>query len=187
MGNIPAGLSFALRRTSAIILLLLLCLPVAGTFTWLQVQKSALRREVKHRIMEGIDRDALVLLRFSKAGAASVLDWEHAGEFEYRGQMYDVVERSETADSVSYWCWDDREESQLNQQLARLTRDLLGKDQQRQERQERVITFLKSLYHSMSIPQVPGQRLSAKARGTEYTDFYTSLSLSPGLPPPRQA
>jgi hypothetical protein len=39
------------------------------------------------------------------------LKWEHDKEFEYNGQMYDVVEVADIGDSLQYLCWWDKAET----------------------------------------------------------------------------
>ena len=71
-------------------------------------------------MLAGVDRSELVLLQFSKTDTKTLLQWEHDTEFEFQGQMFDVMEVSEKGDSVTYVCWPDKEETHLNQQLAQL-------------------------------------------------------------------
>jgi len=131
-----------------IILSLLFCLvaPALVTFLWLNHQKEQVRREVKWKIIEGIDRSELVLIQLSKAEAERKLEWEHSKEFEYEGEMYDVVEFESTADSVKYWCWWDYEETDLNKNLANLVDLLLGNHPHKKEQEQKLISFYQSLF-----------------------------------------
>lgn len=87
----------------------------------------------------------LVLLKFIKAETQTQLRWEHAGEFEYRGQMYDVVETIMKGDSIYFRCWWDHEETKLNSQLDELLAVMLGTNPIRKENQKRWFNFYKSL------------------------------------------
>lgn len=78
-----------------------------------------LKREIKHRIIEGIDRSELVELSFTPEEEKQ-LRWEHSKEFEYKGEMYDVVESKSENGKTTYWCWWDNEETSLNKQLNKL-------------------------------------------------------------------
>lgn len=78
-----------------------------------------LKREIKHRIIEGIDRSELVELSFT-AEEKKQLRWEHSKEFEYNGEMYDVVESKSENGKITYWCWWDNEETNLNRRLNNL-------------------------------------------------------------------
>lgn len=41
-------------------------------------------------------------------------------EFEFNNQMYDIVDKVISKDSVQYWCWWDFKETKLNKQLDEL-------------------------------------------------------------------
>lgn len=101
---------------------------------------------MKWEIIEGIDRSELVLIRLSRVDAKKKIDWEHSKEFEFEGEMYDVVEFEETADSVKYWCWWDHEETLLNKNLAEVVDSLLGNHPDKNEKEEKLITFYQSLF-----------------------------------------
>jgi hypothetical protein len=122
-----------------------------GPYLWIEYQRSEVKSEVKWRMIDGIDREELVLLKFSKQQSENELHWEHSKEFEYMGEMYDVVERKTRADSVFYWCWWDYEETELNRKLASLLQDVFGSDRH-QQKEQLVTQFIKSLF--WSDPQV---------------------------------
>lgn len=82
-------------RIPAILLLAALCLPVLGGYSWLQYQKAEVRKEVERQKERGFAEEDLVLLRFSYSETKHLLRWEHAAEFEYLGQMYDIVRSEE--------------------------------------------------------------------------------------------
>src|ERR1041384_2916873 len=104
------------RHLIGIFLLGCLLAPAIGVYTLFHLRKTAIRRDVKARMMAGPDRGALVLLRLSKKEAASDLRWEQGREFEYRHRMYDIVSAEEQGDTVAYRCWPDDPETELNQQ-----------------------------------------------------------------------
>ncbi|GIV32491.1 MAG: hypothetical protein KatS3mg031_0026 [Chitinophagales bacterium] len=114
------------KRVMPLFLIAVLTFPVAGTYGWLKMQMRQVRREVKRKIMQGISRDNLVRWEFTKDTAETLLHWKDNNEFEYKGRMYDVVFREETARYVILWCWPDDEETMLNQQLSHLVTQLLG-------------------------------------------------------------
>jgi len=143
------------------------------------------RKEVKWKMIEGLNRDELSLIAISK-NQSSQLEWEHSKEFEYQGEMYDVVYKKETADSLFYWCWWDRKETQLNRQLASLTRILLDSDTKRTENSSRIAFFFKSLFTETTeyIDQVALE--NPPAFYELYNKHWNSLTTSPPSPPPRR-
>jgi len=94
-----------LRQLLALFLLLCLTLPFLGTYTWLKIEKRKVKKSIKWSMIGGMDKSAFVLLKFTKEESETKLRWEHSREFEYAGQMYDVVEAAEQGDTTYYYCW----------------------------------------------------------------------------------
>jgi hypothetical protein len=109
-----------LKQLFSILLICSLIGPYLGISLYLKHEKRMLKREIKHQIIEGIDKSELVELTFTLADAETKLRWEHSQEFEYNGEMYDVVESKTIDGKVTYWCWWDNEETSLNKQLNQL-------------------------------------------------------------------
>jgi len=166
-------------------LLLVLIAPALTTYFWIQYQKSLVKREVKWKMIEGIDKNELVLLKFTDVESKTLLRWKHSKEFEYNLQMYDIVETKVVGDSLYYWCWWDYKETELNKQLAELVKNTLNNSPQKKEKQEHLFSFFKSLFSSnkFNLDKVyPAQK-------TEQNNIYlTSLfsnKISPPTPPPQ--
>ena len=136
-------------RTSArlfsILLLLSLVLPFAGTRLWMEYARGQVREEVKHRLFDGLPDEELVELRFSLADARTELDWEHEREFEWNGQMYDVVRKQEIRDSLVLVCYPDNAESEIKRQLRELTERLWQSDPRQQQQHAQLRHFQKIL------------------------------------------
>lgn len=113
---------------------------------FLKYQKKLVKKEIKRKIIAGLDKQELVLLKFSTKETQTLLRWEHAKEFEFKGEMYDVVETKITSDSIHYWCWWDFEETALNKKLFELTSLALNNNPQKKETQNQLINFYKSLF-----------------------------------------
>lgn len=141
-------LSFATAMTSgkvvAYALFVVLLAPVAVTAFWLQLRKAEVRREVKHKLMAAVPKESLVRIALPAADTLQVR-WEHSEEFERNGEMYDVAQRTVLADSIVYYCWWDREETQLNQALTQLTGRYLAGDAPSRENGGRIVVFLRQL------------------------------------------
>lgn len=87
--------------------------------SYLKWEKKIIKREIKHKIIAGIDKNELVKLEFGYDELKN-LRWEHSKEFEYNGEMYDIVETEIKKEKVIYYCWWDNEETKLNRQLNNL-------------------------------------------------------------------
>lgn len=127
-------------------LLFSLGVPFWGTYTILQSQKKEVKEDVAEQLREGIDANELVLLKFSVSDSKKQLHWEHDREFEYKGQMYDLIETTVKGDSIWYKCLWDKEETRLNRQLEKLMTWVVGSAAEAGDSDEQFI-FLKPLYY----------------------------------------
>jgi hypothetical protein len=172
------------RKVAGIALFLCFVAPLVATFSILQIQKKMIRKEVKHRMIAGMQLDELVLLKFTAAESENNLRWEHSKEFEYRDQMFDIVKQETKGDTTYYWCWLDDRETQLNKQLDALVAEILGGHPQSKEKQDKLTDFFKKLYCQHS------QEFMACSKVLQHyypiTDAeVTTLHSSPPFPPPR--
>lgn len=176
-----------MKKYIGIFLLVCLLLPSAGTYIWLTFHKKNLKKEVKWKLIAGIDKEELVLLKFSKAEVDKKLSWEHAKEFEYNGQMYDIVETKITKDSVAYWCWWDYEETKLNKKLNKIFIGVLGEDNQTKEKQKRLNTFYLTLFIQKKHTWHPNalKTNNLKEEISYSAIHYRSISFPPPDTPPR--
>jgi len=167
----------------SIFLFFCLVAPIAVTFTWLHSQKKQVRKEVKWKMIAGLDKEELVLLKFTKAESQTELCWKHSKEFEYSDQMYDIVDRDIMGDTIYYWCWWDHEETSLNKKLKELVAFALGNDTKSQDTQKRLANFLKSLFHSKTSSW---ELIVCKTEQetTPYILSYLSIFFPPAVSPP---
>jgi len=143
------------------------------------------KHEVKRMIIKGIDIDELELLKFTKQESISKLKWEHSKEFEYKQKMYDVVKEEVVVDSIYYWCWLDREETKLNNQLAELVKNVLNTNTQKKEKQERLYSFYKSLYCTELFNSQLALTSTENNRNTFYLNEFYLYPFPPSTPPPQ--
>lgn len=176
-----------MRALTAIFLCFSLTLPFLGTYTCLKMEKRKVKRAIKARMIEGMNKSELVLLKFTEEDAANELEWEHAHEFEYNGQMYDVVEKQQQGDTTYYYCWWDHAETRLNKQLSELVANAMGQNPLNKDKQERLNNFLKSLYYSeKSGKNLPAQT-SREISSNNIDSTYSTIFFSPPAPPPEIA
>ena len=135
-----------MKHVLCIVLFVVLTAPFFVPYTFLSYEKYQTKRAVKERLLHEVEKTALVYFKFSKQEVQSVLYWEHETEFEYHNSMYDVVESIPCGDSISFWCWEDSDESILNKQLTALVIAALGANPQHQEKEKVLTHFFKQLY-----------------------------------------
>lgn len=141
-----------MKRTISILFLLSLVLPLVGTYAFLELQKHQVKREVKWKMIEGVDKEDLVLLTFDKDDIETILDWKHSKEFSYQEEMYDIVQSEDKGDSISYFCWWDNKETELNKQLANVLQDFIGNKPINKKNKEHLISFYSKLYCPVQEP-----------------------------------
>ena len=175
----------SLKKSIAILLLVSLTAPIVGTYVFLQYNKNKIKKEIAGMIFTGMDKKDLVQLKFTKEEAETNLNWKHAGEFEYKGQMYDIVERYQEGDTTWYNCYKDDKETRLNSEQDLLVARALGQDPVQKSQTEKIMNFFKTVYRSDIFNWKP---YSSQATIFHFSFFifnYSSLSLSPPAPPPK--
>ncbi len=143
------------------------------------------RKEIKKQIIERLDDKELVHFVFTQKEAKTLLNWEHSKEFEFNGEMYDVVKVRITGDTIHYWCWQDNEETVLNRKLKKLVNEFLNTDPAAKSKKQQVENFLKNLYvHTVSCWHSPEVGRCMDLSG--YLNLYKPESVQPLIPPPKK-
>jgi hypothetical protein len=155
-------------------------------YGWIQYQKAITRNEVRELMVSQLPEDALVILTFT-IDEAKNLEWEHAKEFEYDGQMYDVVETKHHDNLVTYVCWPDEKESFLNTQLNQLAQEASQNNRDQKEGNRQLLTFIKSLFVSASEPTILNAIVLIKNNFPHYSSNFDSIRLDIDSPPPRHS
>ncbi len=147
-----------------------------------------MKREIKWRMIDGLDKEEFVLLKFTKKETQTKLRWEHSREFEYNGQMYDIVDTEIKGDSIFYRCWWDHKETQLNKKLDKLVVQAFGKDPQKRNKQEQLFSFFKSFFSPEPVEwQQTAIHYERVVRHFPlYNAFFDPLIFPPPAPPPWQ-
>ena len=171
------------RQISSIFLMLCFIAPIGLTYAVLKLKQWQVREQIEHEIMLGIDKGELLQLTFSKTDAAD-LEWEHDREFMFEGQSYDVVEKEETTDSITYHVWWDKVETKIKNQLAELVSKALNQDEKQQQNQNQLQDFFKTLFHSQSAEHPFEFSIVSNQNFWTTVSVYSSLSWSPPVPPP---
>lgn len=149
----------------------------------IETQKYLVRKEVKQMMIQGISKERLELIMVTPKTKYQ-LDWEHDAEFEFRGEMFDVIYQESTGDTIRYWCWRDHKESNLNRELALLL-DKHTNHQQSNQDNEPLLAFFKSLYAEVHdyISCCPNEALNPQPI-FGYLGIYSTTSLDLSTPPP---
>lgn len=134
-----------------------------------------LKHEIKHHILLQLNDNQLV-----RINCASDIDKD---EFEIKGIMYDVVRKTKINGQVVVWCFEDIEESQLNQRIEILVSND-SKNNPLKKTQQLLIQFLKiPLYKTSKTIFIFQKKLSQK---TFFSYTFSSIISTAAIhsPPP---
>jgi hypothetical protein len=158
--------------------------PAAVTYIWLQQRKAVVRKEVKWKMIAGIDKSELVFFQFFKKESQTKLKWKHSLEFEFNGEMYDVVKKITSSDTIQYWCWWDHEETKLSKQLSKLLVGAFQSDVPSKDKKQEIVTFYKSLFCSEVFSWNPIFNTFRNSNNACFNDNYKFIVTSINAPPP---
>jgi hypothetical protein len=172
-----------LKQLFSILLISSLIGPYLGISLYLKHEKRMLKREIKHRIIEGIDRSELVELSFTPEEKKQ-LRWEHSKEFEYNGEMYDVVESKSENGKITYWCWWDNEETKLNRRLNNLLARALH-DTEPSNSTKNAQFWLNLVFLVPEISLKKNLEINMPQNKISYSDkYFSEITISGDSPPP---
>lgn len=162
--------------------------PVAATLAWLRFQKEAAKSVAAEISTSDMGKEGVVFLTFVGAAAQARLEWEHAREFSYDGEMYDVIEYKISGDTAFYWCWHDKKETWLNKQIDELIEGIVGAGSATPEAASKLILFYKSLYfHSPCEPLTLRAGHGIETCGFSFLMRLCAVGAPPQSPPPEPA
>jgi hypothetical protein len=131
--------------------------------------------------------DDLVLLKFSAQEASSALKWEHAEEFEFRDEKYDVVRSEQKGDSIFYWCWHDHKETQLSNKLDDLIAQTFSNKKEDHQQRARFNQFFKTLCFSQFDIPIKSTSEQFNKQGFHYCYSFRCYIKELVSPPPKLA
>jgi hypothetical protein len=159
--------------------------PFYGTYLYLSLQQKAIQEAVHRKLEEGIPSNELVKLTFLKKEIPKLLKWEHEKEFEFKGQMYDVVEVTDVGDSLQYLCWWDKAETATKKNKQKLLHARIDTSNSEKHISFTFSDYYKSIYFIFN-PFNGGETLenghNKPITSSTFTDILLVQSLSP---PPR--
>jgi hypothetical protein len=176
-----------LKKLSAILLLFTLTAPFPGTYIFLQYNKNKIKKEITGMIDAGLEKKDLVLLMFTNEETETILNWKHSREFEYKGQLYDIVEKRQDGDTISYKCYKDHKETRLNREKDQLLAGAMGQDPCRKSQTEKIVNFIKIVFRQDAFSWKPDQPQPSIFDFSLFVFRFSLFSPSPPSPPPKYA
>ncbi|MGW8123804.1 hypothetical protein ACV07N_14195 [Roseivirga echinicomitans] len=174
-----------MKATIATILLALLTLPFGGTYLFLEMEKVKAKQYAAIAIANIETPVEMVHLAFTEAQMKSELRWEHAGEFEYKTQMYDIISREVKGDTTYFYAYWDKLESLVNNKLKELITLHLGGESDQKDDSQLVISLLKALYIHPNTQPAKFYEAIDPLKFHEIQEIYNPTLLGRDGPPPR--
>ncbi len=132
-----------------------------------------------------MDESQLIRMEFKHEEIKKRIKWHHEKEFELDEQLYDVVNIEESPDGIIYWVFADHEETFVDKQISLLLGKALSQNQQRQEKQAKLLAFSKNLFCENQTSPVPLNQTNQMGYETKNTIAPYAIYFSPPAPPPR--
>ena len=159
--------------------------PFYGTYLYLSLQQKVIQEAVQRKLEEEIPENELVKLIFFKKEIPKLLKWEHDKEFEYDGQMYDVVEVTDVGDSLQYLCWWDKAETATKQNMQILISEEINKSKPSKHKPVNFSDYYKSIYVFLT-PCSENEIVVPIGRTSfSFAKHEGILSTEPPFPPPK--
>jgi len=169
------------------ILLLIMFLQPPGYVLIFKVQQYQIRKEMKHRIKNGVPEEELALLKIPRKleeESNHVFQRIHEREFRYEGKMYDIVRQEQYGDTTWYYCVSDEKETVLFANLDDLVNREASQNPQRKQQSEELQRLLNTFFvvqHNRPYPvSSPGEGGLIDYR----FDIQTWIN-TPPVPPPK--
>lgn len=103
-----------MKKILAIFLLAIFLFNYMGYFIASKVALKEAKREMRFALRAGIiDEKLTVLITIPKKEMASVLFVDEGKEIIYKGELYDIINRTESKNAVTFKCINDKNEEQL--------------------------------------------------------------------------
>lgn len=150
----------------------------------LAIQKKKIKREVKWLMLNNINNEELVKLTFT-AMESKKLSWEHSREFEFNGQMFDIVDSKFSNDTFTYYCYLDHAETALNNHIDNIIFTALQKNPKHKTNHEIILDFLDSLFITYIAPIKIYTEVKYQLLLTFYFQVYKFVITKPPFPPPQ--
>ncbi|MDX2002745.1 MAG: hypothetical protein SFW35_09955 [Chitinophagales bacterium] len=166
-----------MKRAFAILLISIFIFNEVGHLCIFLFERMAVRKEVKHSMLDALDNGKLLAFSFSKQQLAD-LDWEDEHEFRLQGKMYDVVRREIKDGLVTLYCYSDDQETQL----------LAGLEKEVEKRMAQAMDLEKlkkqSIYHFVKLADYSAPIFCGRDKFGNFSFIYTSPILQRPGPPP---
>jgi hypothetical protein len=173
------------KKLFSILLILSILIPISGTYTWLKLETHLVKKSVKRKLIEGVDKSELTKLTFSESDLQTKLKWKHSKEFEFNGEMYDIVYTEKENGSTTFYCWWDKAETELNNSVNKLTQIALNDKTNHNTQKNQVQNFIAGLFFIESTFDQTPMQWKDLTQCFAYSFSLKNYKLKTNSPPPQ--
>lgn len=138
-----------MKKILSIITIFCFTIPALSVYFFLLAEKENIKNLTHEKLFSEKKSTNWIKIELSEKEAHQLIEWENDHEFEYNHIMYDVVKKEKSGSHLIFWCYQDVEESFVNEQLEELFSYLTGGHSTRPETQHLLKEIFKKLYCSI--------------------------------------
>jgi hypothetical protein len=120
----------------------------------LKFQKRLIRNSVKELIYNGLSNSELSRIVVTTSDSANLL-WHHHDEFEFQGNMYDLVSKESFNDSIVYLCFLDEKESEVNVYIDQQAKSIWSHSPFANDFETKLVDFIQKVFPPENIMDFP--------------------------------
>lgn len=181
-GSITTSL---IKKYLGILLLFFLVSPYFFSYIFLKNEIRLVKKKAKHKIEEAIAFEDLTKLTFSINEVKELLVFKGEKEFEYKGNMYDIIYSNKSDNNITYWCVNDNEETALNNKVNDLLTLMLQKNAKKSTHQRIVAKYFPNYYQNKTERLLSVYHLSQIHQNSIYRFSCKTFQTAPDSPPPK--
>lgn len=137
-----------MKRALTILLLITFVYNFLGTGFVYNVWLYSIKENVKEQIERGIDGERTIV-KVPKSWSENPPEnfkWHEDQEFEYRGQMYDIIRQETRGNEIWYYCYWDEAETKLLNNLSKYVSNYLHQHPQKNQKTSFLSTYLDKVF-----------------------------------------
>ena len=120
----------------------------------LKFQKRLIRNSVKELIYSGLSNSELSRIVVTTSDSDNLL-WHHHDEFEFQGNMYDLVSKESFNDSIVYLCFLDEKESEVNIYIDQQAKSIWSHSPFANDFETKLVDFIQKVFPPENIMDFP--------------------------------
>jgi hypothetical protein len=169
-----------MRKILSILMIFIFSYSVIGFYLSFEIEHNQIHKEVQSRIIKSLPESQLAVIKIPFSDKKKIRWKEYGKEFNYEGNMYDVVRSEIRTDTTYYWCFSDEKETKLLVHFDQLIKDQTDHSRSKQiQKKQEVNYFLKEVSSGSFLTEKP-------MLFCNFSSFYKSIVIDVLSPPPRQ-